>query len=453
MADSTESTDDLLQLCRTVVGAARPGEQVEAYTARGRRTSIKTYKEEVESLTSAESAGIGIRVIVDGREGFASAGMLDETVVKETLEEARDNASFAEPDEHVGLAAPDPEQPRAKLDVFREGLDAVSTDEKIARALELERMVRGGHPKVTGVRSSGWSDSSGEHALATTTGIESVHRGTTCSVSVSALAEDGGQTQIAGGMSYGRGPDEIDLHEASTEAVDHAVRLLGATKPKSTRLTAVLMPSVTASFLGIIGGILSGEAVLKGRSLFADRIGEDVAATIFTLADDATDSDSFGAAVDDDEGLASRRNELIAGGVLQGFLYNTYAGRRSGTGSTGSAVRGYASTPSVGTRGLALVPGERGHDELIASVDNGVLVQQVSGLHSGVNPVSGDFSVGAAGLMIRNGKIAEPVQEMTVASTIQRMLKDVAAIGNDVRWLGSTAGVTLVIDDISLGGK
>jgi PmbA protein len=280
-----------------------------------------------------------------------------------------------------------------------------------------------------------------------------VHRGTTCSVTTSALAEAGGQTQIAGGMSYGRGPDEIDLDEAAAEAVEHAVRLLGATKPPSARLTAVLMPSVTASFLGIIGGILSGEAVLKGRSLFATRVGEDVAGPIFTLADDATDADSFGAALDDDEGLASRRNELIAGGVLQGFLYNTYAGRRAGTGSTGSAVRGYASTPSVGTRGLALVPGERNQEELLAAIDNGVLVQSVSGLHSGVNPVSGDFSVGAAGLMIRNGQLAEPVQEMTVASTIQRMLLDVAAVGNDVRWLGSTAGVTLVIDDISLGGR
>ncbi len=452
MADDARPTD-LLDLCRRVVDQARAGEQVEAYAARGRRTAIKTYEEQVESFTSAESAGIGVRVILEGREGFASAGMLDESVLAEVLEEARDNAEFAEPDDHVGLAHPDPDRPRAKLDLFRDGLEAISTEEKIGRALELERMVRGGDPRIRGVRSSGWSDAVGEHALASTTGIASANRMTTCSVSVGALAEDGGQTQIAGGMSYGRGPDEIDLDEAATEAVSHAVRLLGATKPASTRLTAVLMPSVTASFLGIIGSILSGEAVLKGRSLFANRVGEEVAAPIFTLADDATDSESFGAAVDDDEGLASRRNELIAGGVLQGFLYDTYSGRRAGSGSTGSAVRGYGSTPSVGTRGLALVPGERGHEELIGSVSDGVLVQSVSGLHSGVNRVSGDFSVGAAGLMIRNGRLAEPVQEMTIASTVQRMLQDVAGVGNDVRWLGSTAGVTLVIDDVSLGGR
>jgi PmbA protein len=192
---------------------------------------------------------------------------------------------------------------------------------------------------------------------------------------------------------------------------------------------------------------------LKGRSLFATRVGEDVAGPIFTLADDATDADSFGAALDDDEGLASRRNELIAGGVLQGFLYNTYAGRRAGTGSTGSAVRGYASTPSVGTRGLALVPGERNQEELLAAIDNGVLVQSVSGLHSGVNPVSGDFSVGAEGLMVRDGAFAEPVREVTIASTLPRMLLDIGEVASDLTWLpGGAAGVTVLIGDMALAG-
>ena len=116
-------------------------------------------------------------------------------------------------------------------------------------------------------------------------------------------------------------------------------------------------------------------------------------------------------------------------------------------------MRGYASTPGVGCQALSLVPGDRPPDELIAGIDNGVLVQGVSGLHSGVNPVSGDFSTGAEGLRIRNGQLAEPVREITIASTLQRMLLDVEAVGSDLTWLPmSSAGVSLVVADVTMSG-
>jgi PmbA protein len=145
---------------------------------------------------------------------------------------------------------------------------------------------------------------------------------------------------------------------------------------------------------------------------------------------------------------------LIDGGVLQGFLYNTYAGRRAGVASTGSAVRaGFKSGPGVGARAVSVTPGDQSPDEILRMVGSGLLVQSVTGVHSGVNAVSGDFSVGAEGLMIRDGALAEPVREMTIASTLQRMLKEVVAVGNDLEWLpGSAAGVTLAIADVSMSG-
>src|SRR5204863_8733184 len=125
-----------------------------------------------------------------------------------------------------------------------------------------------------------------------------------------------------------------------------------------------------------------------------------------------------------------RRNTLIEGGILQGFLYNTYAARRAGVRSTGSAVRaGFKSTPGVGTRAVSIVPGDSSPEQIMRSVGDGLLVQSVTGVHSGVNPVSGDFSVGAEGLLIRRGELAEPVREMTIASTLQRLLKAIVAIG------------------------
>jgi len=231
--------------------------------------------------------------------------------------------------------------------------------------------------------------------------------------------------------------------------------MLGATKPKSRKLTVVLDPFVTAQFLGVLSATLNGEAVLKGRSLFADRVGEQVASPLVTLVDDATNPLAFSASPLDGEGLATRRTTLIDGGVLQGFVHSSYSGRRSGTASTGNATRGgFKSTPGCGCLALALTPGTRPQAELIAGIDDGVLIQMVQGLHSGVNPVSGDFSTGASGLLISGGELGAPVREFTIGSTIQRMLQDVAEIGGDVEWLPmSAAGVSLVIAEITMSGS
>jgi PmbA protein len=173
-----------------------------------------------------------------------------------------------------------------------------------------------------------------------------------------------------------------------------------------------------------------------------------------TLVDDPTDARAYGAASHDGEGLACRRNVLIADGVLRMFVYDTVSGRRAGTVSTGSAVRGgFAGTPSAGCRALVLAPGDKGLEQILAAVGDGLYVQTVSGIHSGVNTVSGDFSVGAEGLMIRGGTLAEPVREVTVASTLQRMLQGVVEIGGDLRWLpGTAAGQTLAVAEMALSG-
>ena len=166
----------------------------------------------------------------------------------------------------------------------------------------------------------------------------------------------------------------------------------------------MLDPYVTASFLGIIGGTLNGESVAKGRSLFKDRLGEAVASPLVTLVDDPTNPLAYTATDIDGEGLAARRNALIVDGQLRQFVHNSYSARRAATLSTGNAVRGgFKGTPGVGCLALQLAPGTRDQAALIADVDDGVLVQSVQGLHSGVNPISGDFSAGAAGLLISGG--------------------------------------------------
>ena len=443
---------ELLDVAARIADMAGPGEEVEAYVARSTSTSVKAYGGDVESLTQATSAGVGIRVIVDHREGFAYAGTLDEAVVLDALREARDNATFGEPDEFNGLAVPDGVEP-ADLDLWPAGLPSVPTADKVALALELERATTSRDPRVSGVRVAMYSDGLGEGAVATSTGVRSWGRAGTSYLMVQALAVQDGETQIASGLSVGREVGDLSIDEAADDAVLRSTRLLGSAKPATQHVTLVLEPRMTATILGIVGGMLNGEVVLKGRSPFRDRVGEPIASPLLTFVDDPTDPRSLGAEVFDGEGLACRRNQLVADGVLQGFLHNTYTGRRSGTASTGSAQRGVSSTPGVGATAVAVAPGRGTHEEVLASVDHGLFVTSMAGLHSGVNPVSGDFSVGVEGLMVRGGALAEPVREATIASTLQRLLLDISAVGADLEWLpDGTGGVTLVIPDVALSG-
>lgn len=443
---------ELLELAERVVAQAAPGEQIEAFVSRGDETEIRVYQGEVEHFVSAHAEGVGIRVIRDGRTGFAYAGVLDERSVAEVLAEARDNVTFGTPDEWAGLAEPDG-VPVTGQQLWSEELVAFDTDRKIELARELERLTLAADPRIR-IDDVNYVDAQGETAVATSTGVRQHGRENGCYVSASTLADADGETQTGFGFSVGREPGALDLERAARDAADRATRLLGATKPASDRVTVVLDPFVTAQFLSVVSATLNGEAVVKGRSLFRDRLGEQVASPVFTLVDDPTDPRAYTATEVDGEGLAARRNELIRDGVLDRFVHSSYSARRAGAASTGNAVRGgYAGAPGVGVLALQLRPGTRSQDELVADVDHGLLVQSVSGLHSGVNPISGDFSTGAAGLLIRDGQVGAPVREFTIASTLQRMLLDVVEVGGDVEWLPMrAAGVSLVIRDVTMSG-
>ncbi len=448
----SNASPELQAIADRVIAQAALGEQVEAYVARGNETEIRVYEGEIEHFVSAQSEGIGIRVIRDGRTGFAYAGTLDPSAIASVLEQARDNVQFGTPDEWAGLAEADG-VPVVPQDLWSEALAAYPTDRKIELAKELERLTLAADLRVR-VDDADYSDVSGEAAVASTTGIRVSGRENGCVVSVSTLADDGDETQTGFGFSVGRSPIEFDLARAAREAADRATRLLGAVKPPSKRITVVLDPYVTAQFLGVISSALNGENVSKGRSLFANRIGEPVASPLFTLVDDPTNVHAYTATDIDGEGLAARRNSLIEAGVLQGFVHSAYSARRAGTVSTGNAVRGgFKGTPGVGCLAMQLQPGTRSQAELVADVDDGVLIQTVQGMHSGVNPISGDFSTGASGLLIANGQLGAPVREFTIASTLQRMLHDIVEVGGDVDWLPMrAAGVSLVIRDVTMSG-
>jgi PmbA protein len=443
---------ELAELARAAVAAAGPGEAVEAYAERTVRTEVEARGGEVEGLTFAESRGLGVRLIVEGRLGYAWAADPSPEEVRATVARARENASLATPDEHHVLPEARPAEPIPEL--YRPEQASMPTERKVALALELERRTVSLDPRVRKVEDVRYGDAVSEVAIASTTGIDAAYERTDVWCVVVALAERDDETQTGFSFRVGRALPELDHEAVAAEAVERGARMLGARKPPTMRVPIVLDPFAGASFLGVLAGALTAEAVQKQRSLFAGLVGQAVGSPHVTLVDDGRLLAGPAASPFDDEGVPTARTELITRGTLNGFLHDTTTAHRGGTVSTGNARRaGYRSVPSVGITNLYLEPGEPSLAELLALADGGVLIQDVSGVHSGANPISGEFSVGATGLRISGGALGEPLREMTIASTIPEMLRAVTAVGSDLRFFTAVGTPSVLIGEMTVAGR
>jgi PmbA protein len=307
------------------------------------------------------------------------------------------------------------------------------------------------------VENAVYSDGEGHVAIANSRGFSASYSSTQAWSWASAFAGEGAELMTGMGVGLGRGPEALDPEAIGAEAAERALALKGARQPESRRCPVVLDAFVAASFLGIVGGMLSADAVQRGRSLFADREGEQVAHPALRLADDGTNPEGPSSSPFDGEGSPSRRTPLIEEGRLLTFLFDVRTARVAGRETTGNAVRGsYRGPPSVSTTNLVLEPGEETLDALVARAGDGLYVTDVAGLHSGVNPVSGTFSVGASGRLIEGGELGTPVRELTIASDLVSMLQAVEAVGSEARWVpfgGIVKAAPLLISEMAVSGS
>ena len=397
---------------------------------------------------------MGVRAFAGQRSGYAYGTDLSEEGVARVARAAYESAAVADEDEFDGL----PEKFGAtEIEGLRSSaLAGWSTAQKVELALEVERAARAVEG-VTQVENAVYADAEGEIVIANSRGFESGYAATEVWSYASAFAGEGSDLMTGLGVGLGRDPGRLDPEAIGREAGERARALVGARQPSSRRCAVVLDAFVAASFVGFIGSMLSADAVQRGRSLFADREGDEVADPALALSDDATDPDGPGSAPFDGEGTASRRTALIEGGLLKSFLFDTRTARKAGRQTTGSASRGsYRSPPSVGTSNLIVEPGEGTLEELVARAGDGLYVTDVAGLHSGVNPVSGTFSVGASGRLIENGELGQPVRELTIASDLVAMLQAVQALGSEARWVpfgGSVKAPPVLIAEMSISGS
>jgi PmbA protein len=431
-------------------GASDADAWVEESTSR----RVRVYAGEVESLSDAGGRGIGVRAFAGSRAGYSYGTDLSDDGVAEVARAAREAAELADEDEYEGLPE---ELGTSEVDgLASPELADWSTERVVELALAVDRAARA-REGVTQVENSVYSDARGSVALANSRGFEASYDATQAWAYSSAFAGEGADLMTGLGVGMGRDPGELDPERIGAEAAQRALALVGARQPESRRCPVVLDAFVAASFIGFIGSMLSADAIQRGRSLFAGREGDEVAHQALRLADDGTDPEGPGSAPFDGEGTPTGRTGLIEDGRLLGFLYDWRTARRAGRRSTGNAGRGsYRTPPSVGTTNLLIEPGDADLDALAAEAGDGLYVTDVAGLHSGVNPVSGTFSVGASGRLIEGGELGTPVRELTIASDLVSMLKAVRSVGSEARWVpfgGSVKAPPLLVSEMAISGS
>ena len=447
---------ELLDFARAVAGRARGAEQIEAFFTHERTFEARAFGGQVESVASAEPRGAGIRVVSDNRVGFSYTTDITDPGLSAALDRARANARYAGEDEAVGLAEGWSSRPADVAGLIDPTQHEVTAEQKVAFTMELERATRGADLRIRTVEDSVYSDSEATVAIATSTGVEGAYARTDAWCYSVPIAEDGGDTEVGFDFGLARGFAGLDPEDVARRAAGRALAVLGATKIPSARMPVVFDPYTAGQFLGVVSAALTGEAVQKGRSLFAGKLGERVAGSI-TLVDDGRADGAPGSAPWDDEGTATRRTEVITDGVLTAFLYDLVSARRDGTTSTGNATRaGFKSGPRPAPTNMALDPTGPTRAELLLSAGRALLVQDLHGVHAGANAVSGDFSVGATGTLLDAGHPTQAVKEVTIAAPMLDILKGISAVGDDLRWLpfgGAFGGATTLVAEMTVAGS
>ncbi|VAX31703.1 TldE protein, part of TldE/TldD proteolytic complex [hydrothermal vent metagenome] len=408
---------------------------------------------EVEKISNARGKSLGLRLFFGKRSAITSTSDFSPASLEQLVSDTCELAQIAEEDPFSGL----PEEAKyaqsfPKLDLIDEEIDAISIDEKIEMALRTERAALETDPRLDNSEGADFSHSYNEVLYVTSNGFSGTNQGSGASLSVSPIASEKGQMQRDYWYSSKRKFRQLDSPESvGQKAAKRTLRRLGARKVSTQKAPIIFEPEIAGSLLGHIASALSGYALYKKASFLTDQIGNLITSNLINIVDDPTLAEGFGSRPFDGEGLPSYKKTIVENGVLKSYLLDTYSGKKLGLSSTGNAVRGTGGGPGVGISNLHMLPGTHSQEEIIASVQSGLLVTELIGF--GINLITGDYSRGAAGIWIENGELAYPVEELTIAGKLQDMYQNIELLGNDVDLTRSIAAPTLKISEMMIAGN
>ena len=436
-------------------------DEYEIYISNSIDNDIEIFEGEVESLSYSDSKGAGIRVFKENSIGYAYTNSFEENSLSDCIEKAILNSKITAREDINGLPSKDeykyPDAPDLSREMYDEEFFKATIEDKIKLSMDLEKIVKGKDRRISGLDSLNYSDNFSETTLLNSKGFKGAYKSTSCFLFLNIISKEGDDTSTGFSFSYGRNPQKLNLEKIAQEAVSKSVNLLGAKKIKSKNADILLDSLVSSQFLGVIASILTSDSVQKGKSLFKDKLGEKIFSENINIFDSGILKKGFSSKPFDAEGVNKGNTQIFKDGVLQTYLYDCYTARKDKTLSTGNAVRSsYKSTPSVGISNFYMEPSkDKSFENILKSIDDGFYVIDIIGLHSGANPVTGDISVGAKGLWIKNGTLDFPVKEVTIATDILSFCKKIHTIGSDLKFFpsgGFIGSPSLYIKDISISG-
>lgn len=417
---------------------------------------VRVRTDEIEFVTEARERTLGIRAFAPGAKGLRAAvtstSDLSRDAVERMAREAVALAGATAEDPAAGLAEGALETAPPDLGLLDPADREPGVDARIESARRAERAARATDPRIVNSEGAEASARFRSVAYGSSAGFRGRYDSATHHLSVSPIASENGAMQVDAWWTVGRTLSRLDSPESvGRRAAERALRRLGARRVRTCEAPVIFDPVTAASLLSQVAGCLGGYSVYRQTSFLAGRLGETVADARVTIVDDGRLPGGLGSRPFDGEGVATRRNVLVDRGRLVSWLLDSYAGRKLGLPSTGNASRSAGSAPGVSSTNLWLEPGVTAPEEIVGSTERGLLVTSLFG--HGFNPVTGDFSRGAAGLWIEGGRPVHAVEEVTIAGNLGDMLLAVDAVGSDLLWLGASAAPTLRIGRMTIAGE
>jgi PmbA protein len=448
---------DYLNIANNVVAeTSAQGVEAEAYILDELETEIQLGNGEVEKLSQSNSRGIGVRVIDEGRVGYAYSSDFSKVGIKQTWEKAVELAAVASEDDIRTLPEPQPIS-EDDLNIWDPDLPTVTPEEKIDLLKMVTQSALEYDKRVAMVPLSVYVDAISHVYLANSKGFsDSYDRTTTGTYCLVIGRDEDGNTSESFGLGFSNYFKDLDPVVIGREGAQRAVAILGGESIPTQSCSVVFSPIVFSSILGYISMAMTAEAMQKGRSFLLDKVGKEIASDKVILLDNGHMKGGLSSAPFDAEGVPTTATRLIDEGVFQGVVYDSYTARKDGETSTGNATRSsHRSVPSLGMSNFYLQPGNKSQEEIIKTVDNGMYVTSIMQV-GGIDPVSGDCSMGAYGLWIENGELTKPVSGVTIATTLFDLLMNISEVGNDLiftPFVGVVGTPTVRVDNMTLGGK
>lgn len=443
------------------VAAQKAGfEEFEAYYSSGESFRVNVYEKEIDNYSVNSTSGLGFRGLYNGSMGYSYTEILDDEAIDLLINNAKENALLIDNSDSLDVKKIyEGSEEYPEINCYNQDLNNISESDKIEFAFEMEKKALEKDERVKSIRYCTVQSFSGSVSIVNSKGLELHHKGNGIySILIPVISQDG-KTNTAVAFRAGRDFKEMYVEDIVNEAVENALAYIGAGTVKTGKYKVILRNDAAADLLETFAPIFSADRAQKGMSLLNNKVGKKIGSDVLTIIDDPLLKNGMASAPFDGEGVACYTKEIVKNGNLVTLLHNLKTAAKDGVKSTGNASRpSYASTIDVSPSNFYIKPGQAEFEQLVNRVNNGLLITELQGLHSGANSISGDFSLAAKGFEISNGEITRPIEQITIAGNFYKVLENVVETGKDLKFgLPSGSGCfgspSLFIEELSVAGQ